>query len=66
MSEQTDKVSGRAKQAAGDLKGDDELKQEGEVEEKSADAKEKVSEVAGDVKEKVDDAIDSVKERLKN
>jgi uncharacterized protein YjbJ (UPF0337 family) len=65
MSEKTDKISGRAKQAAGDLKGDDELKNEGKIEEGSADAKEKVSQVAGDIRDKVDDAIDSVKDRLK-
>lgn len=64
MSEKTDKISGRAKQAAGDLAGDDELKHEGEVEEGSANAKEKIGRVADQAKEKAGDVVDSVKKRL--
>ncbi len=56
MSEKSDKISGRAKQAAGDVTGDEELQREGEVEEGSADAKEKVRNVANDVKDKVEEA----------
>lgn len=65
MSESTDKVSGRAKQAAGDITGDKDLKDEGKVEEGSADAKGKVREATDNVKEKVDSAVDSVKEKFK-
>ena len=53
MSGESDKASGRIKQAAGDLTGDDELKREGKTEE-----------AAGGVKDKVDDAVDSVKDKL--
>ncbi|WP_420452464.1 CsbD family protein [Ilumatobacter sp.] len=53
MSGESDKVSGRAKQAAGDLTGDDEMKREGETEES-----------AGKVKDKVGDAVDGVKDKL--
>ena len=66
MSETTDKVSGRAKQAAGDISGDEDLKKEGKVEEGSADAKGKVREVTDKAKDTFDSAVDSVKERLKS
>jgi uncharacterized protein YjbJ (UPF0337 family) len=65
MGETTDKVSGRAKQAAGDIAGDDDLKAEGEVEEGSADAKGKIREVTDTVKGKLDEAVDTVKDKLK-
>jgi len=65
MGETSDKISGRAKQAAGDLTGDDDLKNDGKVEEGSADAKEKVRNFTEDVKDKVDSAVDSVKDKLK-
>ncbi len=64
MSEKSDRISGRAKQAAGDLTGDEELEREGEVEEKSADIKDGIGDVADKAREKVDDAVDSVKRRL--
>ena len=64
MSEKSDRISGRAKQAAGDLTGDEELEREGEVEEKSADIKGRIGDVADKAREKVDDAVDSVKRRL--
>jgi uncharacterized protein YjbJ (UPF0337 family) len=53
MSGEGDKIKGRAKQAAGDLTDNDELKNEG-----------KVDETAGKVKDKVGDAVDSVKDKL--
>jgi uncharacterized protein YjbJ (UPF0337 family) len=61
MSGQMDKVSGKVKQAAGDLTDDKDLEREGERDEAAGKAKEKVD----DVKDKVDDAIDKAKDRLK-
>lgn len=55
-----DKMKGRAKQAAGDLTGDDELRREGKVDEAAGKAKEKVS----DLKDKAEDTIDSAKDKL--
>jgi len=49
-----DKAKGHVKEAAGDLTGDDELKNEG-----------KVDKASGSVKEKVEGAVDSVKDKLK-
>lgn len=49
----SDQVKGKVKQAAGDLTGDDDLKNEG-----------KVDETAGDIKDKVGNAVDKVKDRL--
>ncbi len=60
MSGQFDQAKGKIKQAAGDLTGDDDLKAEGEYDEKAG----KVKEVVGDVKDKVDDAVDTVKDKL--
>jgi uncharacterized protein YjbJ (UPF0337 family) len=48
-----DQAKGRAKQAIGDLTDDDDLRREGEVDEK-----------AGDVKDKIGDAVDAVKEKI--
>jgi uncharacterized protein YjbJ (UPF0337 family) len=55
-----DEAKGRAKEAAGDLTDDDELKREG----KKDKAGSKVKEFAEDAKEKVEDAVDSVKDKL--
>jgi uncharacterized protein YjbJ (UPF0337 family) len=51
MGEKTDDMKGRAKEAGGDLTGDDSLKREG-----------KVDQASGTVKEKVGDAADKVKD----
>jgi uncharacterized protein YjbJ (UPF0337 family) len=48
-----DEIKGRAKEAAGDLTEDEDLKREG-----------KVDQVTGKVKEKVDDVTDAVKDHL--
>lgn len=53
MSGNTDQAKGRVKEAAGALTGDDDLKNEG-----------KVDQGAGTVKEKVGDAVDKVKDAL--
>lgn len=49
----TDDLKGRAKEAAGDLTGDKDLKREG-----------KVDRATGDVKDKLDRAADKVKDVL--
>jgi uncharacterized protein YjbJ (UPF0337 family) len=48
-----DELKGKAKEAAGDLTDDQDLKNEG-----------KVDQTAAGVKEKVGDAVDSVKDKL--
>ena len=53
MGENIDEAKGRAKEAAGDITNDDELKREG-----------KVDRAVSGVKEKVDDAADKVKDKL--
>jgi uncharacterized protein YjbJ (UPF0337 family) len=49
----TDEAKGRAKEAAGDLTGDKDMKREG-----------KVDRATGDVKDKVGDAADKVKDTV--
>lgn len=56
----TDEAKGRAKEAAGSLTGDDELKNEGKTDRAASSVKKK----AEDVKEKADDAVDSAREKL--
>ena len=48
-----EKLSGRAKEAAGDLTGNDKLKREGQVDQ-----------VAAKVRQKTDDVVDGVKDKL--
>lgn len=60
MSGTSDKITGRAKQAAGDITGDEELENEGEVDETAGEVKDKVSEL----QDKANEAIDSVKDKL--
>jgi len=61
MSGETDKASGRAKQAAGDLTDDEELKREGQTDETAG----KVKDAVDDAKQKVNEAVDTVKEKTK-
>ncbi len=61
MAGTTDKFKGKAKQAAGDVTGDEELRQEGKLDEAGG----KVKDVASDVKDKAEDAVDSVTDKLK-
>ena len=49
----TDETKGRIKEAAGSLTGDDDLKNEG-----------KVDQASSSVKKKTEDAVDSVKDKL--
>ena len=60
MSGEADKVGGRLKQAAGDLTGDDDLKNEGERDEAAG----KVKDTVDDAKDKVNDAVDGIRDKL--
>jgi uncharacterized protein YjbJ (UPF0337 family) len=53
MAEKMDDLKGRAKEAAGDLTNDDDLKREGKIDQATSKVKEKV----GDVADKVKDAV---------
>lgn len=54
MSERPQELKGRAKQAAGDLTDDKELKREGQVDEAGAKAKDKIDDAADKAKEGLD------------
>ena len=58
MAGEGDKIAGKAKQAAGDLTGDDELEREGQRDEAAGNVKDAVD----DVKDKAQDAVDSIKD----
>ena len=60
MSPNTDDLKGRAKEAAGDLTNNRDLKNEGKADRASGKAKEFVD----DVKDKAEDVIDSVRDKL--
>jgi uncharacterized protein YjbJ (UPF0337 family) len=53
MESKIDEAKGRVKEAAGDLTDDDQLKDEGKVDEAVASVKEKVDDVADKVKDAV-------------
>ena len=55
MSDKTDDIKGRAKEAVGDLTDDKDLKREG-----------KVDRAAGSTKDKVEDAVDKVRDKVKD
>lgn len=58
--ENTDDAKGRVKEAAGNLTGDDDLKDEG----KKDQAAGKVKDAADSVKDKADDAVDKVRDKI--
>ena len=60
MGENLDQAKGRAKQAAGDLTDNDDLKREGKGDELLGKAKEALN----DVRDKAEDALDKVKEKV--
>ena len=60
MGEAIDQAKGRAKQAAGDLTDDDDLKREGKGDELLGKAKGALD----DLREKADDALDSAKDKV--
>jgi uncharacterized protein YjbJ (UPF0337 family) len=53
MGENVDEAKGRAKEAAGDLTDDEDLKREGKVDRAASDVKEKVSDAADKLKDKI-------------
>ena len=61
MSGESDKLIGKAKQAAGDVTNNDELEREGERDEAAG----KVKDTVDDAKDSVNDAVDSVKDAFK-
>ncbi len=54
MSEKTEDLKGRAKEAAGSLTDNDDLRREGKVDQASASVKEKAEDAVDAVKDKVD------------
>jgi uncharacterized protein YjbJ (UPF0337 family) len=58
--ENKDQAKGKAKQAVGDLTGNEDLKKEGKADEKAG----KVKEFLGDVKDKAEDLVDKVKDKV--
>jgi uncharacterized protein YjbJ (UPF0337 family) len=52
--EKMDDLKGRAKEAAGDLTGNDDLQREGKADQAGASIKDKVNKVANAVKDQVD------------
>jgi uncharacterized protein YjbJ (UPF0337 family) len=58
--EKVEDLKGRAKEAAGDLTDDDELKRKGKLDQASASVKEKV----GDAGEKVEEGVETVKDKV--
>lgn len=61
MEAKFDEAKGRAKEAAGDLADNDELKGEGKLDQLGAEIKE----LAEKTQQKVEDVVDALKERLK-
>lgn len=59
MSGEFDQAKGRAKQAAGDLTDDDELRNEGKADEAAG----KIKEGLEDAKDKAQDAVDRLRDR---
>jgi uncharacterized protein YjbJ (UPF0337 family) len=53
--DRVDDLKGRAKEAAGDLTGNEDLQRKGEADQAGASVKEKVNKVANTVKGKIDD-----------
>lgn len=58
--ENKDQVKGKVKQAVGDLTGNEDLRKEGEADEKAGEVKEFVE----GVKDKADDLVDTVKDKI--
>lgn len=62
MSGEFDQAKGRAKQAAGDLTDDDDLKREGKMDEAAG----KVKRAADRAKDRVEDAVDTVRDKTRD
>ena len=59
MSEKTDQVKGKAKEAVGSLTGNKDLESEGKADRRAGEAKEKLGQVKGKVEEVIDKAKDA-------
>jgi uncharacterized protein YjbJ (UPF0337 family) len=59
MSEKTDQVKGRAKEAVGSITGDKDLESEGKADRHAGEAKEKV----GHARDKVEEVVDKVEDK---
>jgi uncharacterized protein YjbJ (UPF0337 family) len=57
MSERAEDLKGRAKEAAGSLTNDGDLKREGKIDQASAKVKEKAEDVVEKVRDKVDGTL---------
>jgi uncharacterized protein YjbJ (UPF0337 family) len=64
MSESAQELKGRAKQAAGDLTDDKDLKREGQVDQAGAKAKDRADDAADKAKEGVDRLTGKAKDRV--
>jgi uncharacterized protein YjbJ (UPF0337 family) len=60
MSERSDEVQGRAKEAFGAITGNEDLKQEGKSDQMSAKAKRIINDVAG----KLSEGVDTLREKM--
>ena len=58
MGDKADEIKGRAKEAAGDITDNDDLKREGKVDRATSSVKEKVEETVDKVRDKVNDTLD--------
>jgi uncharacterized protein YjbJ (UPF0337 family) len=58
MGDKTDEIKGRAKEAAGDLTDNDDLKREGKVDRETISVKENIEETVDKVRDKVKDTLD--------
>jgi uncharacterized protein YjbJ (UPF0337 family) len=58
MGDKADEMKGRAKEAAGDLTDNDEMKREGKVDRMTSTAKEKAEDAVDKVRDKVKDVLD--------
>jgi uncharacterized protein YjbJ (UPF0337 family) len=58
MGEKMDDLKGRAKEAAGDLTDDKDLKREGKVDQGKAEVKDKVGDVTDKIGDKIKDITD--------
>jgi uncharacterized protein YjbJ (UPF0337 family) len=58
MSETFDDAKGKAKEAAGDLTDDEDLKRQGKLDQAGASVKRKVDDAVETAKDKVDDLLD--------
>jgi uncharacterized protein YjbJ (UPF0337 family) len=66
MTDRAQEMKGRAKQAAGDLTDDPELKREGQADQAGAKAKDKVDEAADKAKDGLDKLTGKAKDSLRD